>query len=213
MQNDPAQEWQRLTRLYGEMSDEELQNLAASFTDLTEFAQPILREEMRKCGLGDPAAVTQSRRFAGSQSAPSDPEESPRNDDEEEVPRAYLCECEGADQINQLREALRRAGVDSWVDSLSAALGRVQESQTARIFVPGDQLAVAREVASRPMPQDIIEESKIKVEDFVPPICPKCGAEDPLLESVEPTNTWRCENCGAQWTDSAAFDPASRGGN
>ncbi|HEV2279052.1 MAG TPA: hypothetical protein VGS02_12795 [Acidobacteriaceae bacterium] len=213
MQNDPAQEWQRLTRLYGEMSDEELQNLAASFTDLTEFAQPILREEMRKRGLGDPAAVTQSRRFAGSQSAPSDPEESPRNDDEEEVPRAYLCECEGADQINQLREALRRAGVDSWVDSLSAALGRVQESQTARIFVPGDQLAVAREVASRPMPQDIIEESKIEVEDFVPPICPKCGAEDPLLESVEPTNTWRCENCGAQWTDSAAFDPASRGGN
>ena len=213
MQNDPAQEWQRLTRLYGEMSDEELQNLAASFTDLTEFAQPILREEMRKRGLGDPAAVTQSRRFAGSQSAPSDPEESPRNDDEEEVPRAYLCECEGADQINQLREALRRARVDSWVDSLSAALGRVQESQTARIFVPGDQLAVAREVASRPMPQDIIEESKIKVEDFVPPICPKCGAEDPLLESVEPTNTWRCENCGAQWTDSAAFDPASRGGN
>lgn len=213
MQNDPAQEWQRLTRLYGEMSDEELQNLAASFTDLTEFAQPILREEMRKRGLGDPAAVTQSRRFAGSQSAPSDPEESPRNDDEEEVPRAYLCECEGADQINQLREALRRAGVDSWVDSLSAALGRVQEFQTARIFVPGDQLAVAREVASRPMPQDIIEESKIEVEDFVPPICPKCGAEDPLLESVEPTNTWRCENCGAQWTDSAAFDPASRGGN
>jgi tRNA(Ile2) C34 agmatinyltransferase TiaS len=89
----------------------------------------------------------------------------------------------------------------------------VQEFQTCRIFVPGDQLALAREVASQPIPQDVIDQSKIKVEDFVPPTCPKCGAEDPLLESVEPMNAWRCENCGAQWSDSAAFDPTSRAGN
>lgn len=217
MQSDPAHEWQRLTRLYGEMSDEELENLAASFGDLTEFAQPILRDEMRKRGLGEPGAAEPTQfAFAGvgNRGTGSSVADSPqRFEQEEEVPRAYLCECEGADQLNQLREALRRAGVESFVESLNAALGRVQEFQTCRLFVRADQLAFARDVASRPIPQDIIDESRIKVEDFVPPTCPKCGAEDPLLESVEPTNTWRCENCGAQWSDSAEFGAGSPAGS
>jgi ribosomal protein L37AE/L43A len=43
----------------------------------------------------------------------------------------------------------------------------------------------------------------MEVPDFEPPVCPKCGAEDPLLESVDPLNTWLCEICGEQWTDPA----------
>ena len=33
---------------------------------------------------------------------------------------------------------------------------------------------------------------------------PECGAEDPVLESAEPTNAWLCEACGAQWSDPEA---------
>jgi hypothetical protein len=40
--------------------------------------------------------------------------------------------------------------------------------------------------------------------EFEPPRCPQCGAEDPVLEGVDPFNTWLCEACGKQWTESAA---------
>ena len=234
MQNDPAQEWQRLSRVYGEMSDEELENLAATFGDLTEFAQPILRDEMRKRGLGDAASPSRPTVKPLPEPAPlnfdseSSPilggglnsgaeeqnELEPEAESEEDAPHEYtwktlLCECDEREQVKQIFEVLRRGGIQAWSSGPSSYFG----SQTTKILVAADQLDEARQILARPIPQDVIDQSKIKVEDFVPPTCPKCGAEDPLLESVEPTNAWRCENCGAQWSDSAAFDPASRAGN
>ncbi|MGH9562768.1 MAG: hypothetical protein ACRD3S_15055, partial [Terracidiphilus sp.] len=50
----------------------------------------------------------------------------------------------------------------------------------------------------------IIDDLKVEVPEYEVPNCPKCGTEDPLLESVEPTNHWRCENCDAEWDDPAA---------
>lgn len=233
MQNDPAREWQRLTRLYGEMSDEELQNLAASFGDLTEFAQPILRDELRKRGLGDPAAAPgpTARPMPQPAASPSAPgvvfggwhssaaaqqdEFEPQvgsEDDEADTPHEYtwkalLCECDSGEQVLQVFESLQRAGIQAWKIGPSSYFG----SQTTRIRVAADQLDEAKQILLQPIPQDIIDQSRMKVEDFVPPACPKCGAEDPLLQSVEPTNTWTCETCGAQWSDSAAFDPSPSG--
>src|ERR1039457_7389600 len=60
MQGNPAEEWQRLTEHYREISDEELRELAADFVDLTQTAQEVLRNEMRNRGLGDPLAANQS---------------------------------------------------------------------------------------------------------------------------------------------------------
>jgi hypothetical protein len=60
MQSDSAAEWERLTRLYGEKSDEELLELAEDFGNLTETAQQVLRDEMKKRRLavaGTPLAV------------------------------------------------------------------------------------------------------------------------------------------------------------
>jgi transposase-like protein len=70
-----------------------------------------------------------------------------------------------------------------------------------RILVAADQLEQAREVAARPIPQSIVELSKMPPEEYEPPVCPKCGAEDPLLEGVDPVNSWLCESCDHQWTD------------
>ena len=238
MQNDPAQEWQRLTRLYGEMSDEELENLAASFSDLTEFAQPILREEMRKRGLADAIASSASKATTASGAPPAtgfdermpmfggwtrglgepssesveDSSDQPAGEEPHEYTwKTLLCECGEQERAWQISEMLRRAGIESWTDAPrgSASL----DMRSVQVFVAADQLDEAKQILLQPIPQEIIDQSKIKVEDFVPPTCPKCGAEDPLLESVEPTNAWRCENCGAQWSDSAAFDPASRAAN
>ena len=51
MQNDPLVEWQKLTETYSKMYDDELLDLAADSDDLTELAQQVLRDEMRKRGL------------------------------------------------------------------------------------------------------------------------------------------------------------------
>jgi hypothetical protein len=122
--------------------------------------------------------------------------------------QAYLCECEDGEQVNQLGEALRREGIESLVESPHAAVRGVNEFNISRIFVRGDRLAKAREIASRPIPQDIIDQSKVKVEDFVSPTCPKCGAPDPLLDSVDPMNSWSCAVCGATWSDPVTADSA-----
>ena len=231
MPPDPTREWQRLTRLYNEMSDEELLDLAAGFSDLTELAQPILRDEMKRRGLGDPQQLTapssrqkepprgaigfESRRgaiFGGWSNTLTeeggDPSSEESAEDEENAPHEYtwktlLRECDTREEALQISEVLRRAGIEAWSSGPSSSFG----SQTTRILVAADQLDEANQILSQPIPQDVIDQSKVKVEDFVPPTCPKCGAEDPLLESVEPANSWLCENCGAQWTDSSAFDP------
>lgn len=216
MQTDPAHEWQRLTRLYGEMSDEQLENLGATFGDLTEFAQPILRDEMRKRGLGDPTTNSvQQTEKPGWWSADS---ESADDEDSENGPTEYtwktdLCARDTWEEAWQIAEMLRRAGIQSWPDKRGTSFGtRSNTSQPVRVLVAADQLDEARQILLQPIPQDIIDQSKVKVEDFVPPTCPKCGAEDPLLESVEPTNRWRCENCGARWSDAMAVDPATSAG-
>jgi hypothetical protein len=51
MQSDAGAEWERLTRIYAEKSDEELRELAEDFGNLTDVAQQVLRDEMKKRGL------------------------------------------------------------------------------------------------------------------------------------------------------------------
>jgi ribosomal protein L37AE/L43A len=217
MHPNPAEEWQRLTKLYGEMSDGQLLELAESYSDLTEIAQPILRDEMKKRGLGEPQASETESPISppvfGRWSAPDGGITTPGAPDDvnggstdfyQDAKMLPLCECEDSDQVEQLGEALRRQGIESWSQNIPHSMNL----QAARIFVAADQLEEAREIASRPIPQDIIDQSKVKVEDFVTPACPRCGASDPLLESVDPVNTWSCDVCGATWADPAAADSA-----
>jgi ribosomal protein L37AE/L43A len=70
-------------------------------------------------------------------------------------------------------------------------------------MVAADQLDTARAIAAGPVPPDIVAASTAPIEEFELPRCPACGAEDPVLESAEPVNTWRCEACDAEWTDPA----------
>src|SRR5580693_8203518 len=70
MQSNPAEDWQRLTEHYREISDEELRELAADFADLTEAAQQVLRNEMRNRGLGDPGSANEAPRSADRPAAP-----------------------------------------------------------------------------------------------------------------------------------------------
>jgi hypothetical protein len=223
MQANPFEEWQRLSELYREKSEEDLRELAGDFVDLTETAQQVLRDEMRKRGMGDPGARAGAQKNAdrpGNESGPAatmhwEPQNSSyaSEADQENVdqPHEYtwktpLCECEDGQHAWQLTEVLRRAGIESWIERPGAhhtvawdeaMVGNLQ------ILVAADQLDQARSIAAQPIPQEIVELSKIDPPEFEPPACPQCGAKDPVIEAVDPTNSWRCEACGKQWTDSA----------
>jgi hypothetical protein len=211
MQRDIIAEWQSLTQLYREMSDQELFELDAGIGDLTEVAQQVLRDEMRNRGLKRPSVAAKPVFIAPSANDlwEQDGNGSASGEDESEndgQPREYtwktlLCECNDKDEVWQLREALRQAGIESWVDA--AGYRVAADFGNPRVLVAADQLEEAREVASRPIPQAIVEQSRMQIPEFELPRCPGCGAEDPLLESADPVNAWLCESCGRQWTDPA----------
>jgi ribosomal protein L37AE/L43A len=229
MQTDPTEEWRRLAEQYREMGDEELLNLAGNFTDLIEPAQQALRQEMRSRGLGDPETASAASNNANwtpqathapvmkddpSAERPAVvlgrapalvPDESESNQDDS-VPHEYtwkteLCDCETTAEAQGLSRALRQAGVDSWIQG-SHEFGR----RYARVLVAADQLDRAREIAARPVPKEVIDESKDEIPEFVEPQCPKCGSDDVVLEGVDTQNHWRCDACDAEWSDDAEVE-------
>jgi hypothetical protein len=224
MQIDPMAEWQRITGVYREMYDDELVNLVADEKDLTEIARQALDSELKRRGLGSlsnagPAQKIPEPRperraaLLGNQGGAPQLVIDSRGVQDRELPLEYtwkvlLCECDSMDRANLVCETLRRAGVDSWIDSQQAGFRhKGMEFPNPRVMVAADQLDQARAIMENPIPQEVIDESKQSVPEFEMPQCPKCGAKDPALEGVDPFNSWRCENCGCQWTESGAVDP------
>ena len=203
------------------MGDEELRELADQFGDLTEMAQQVLRDEMRKRRLGDPGESeaprtethrTSERRHSGSQAlipppwdtalVPAEEDDDAEREDQshEYTWKTLLCECETKEQAWQIYEMLRRAGIESWIE---APRSYALELASPRVVVAADQVEEARLIAAQPIPQEIAEQSKFafNVPEFKSPHCPRCQAGDPVLESVDPCNAWSCEICGHEWTE------------
>ena len=206
MQDDPQRYWRDLTENYRQMSDGELLQLGESRGDLTEVAQQVLRDEMRKRGLdeskpadapkltGHPAVVHwESPRYRDRSHEASDGSDIPG----EFTWKTLLCECDTSQEAWQVGETLRRAGIESWVTGSRSAW----DVSGPRVQVAADQLEQAQAVMASPISHEVIEESQVKLPEFELPGCPTCGASDPLLESVDPVNVWRCETCGAEWSD------------
>lgn len=242
MQIDPVAEWQRLTEFYRTKSDEALEELAEDFGNLTETAQEVLKTELRSRGLPvqgsnpkQPSYQAQAPRDARFASVVdpdvfrSSVEDGSEGDSggsdgnhEENAPHEYtwktpLCACDEQSEAWQIYEVLRRAGIESWIERKGARNVVVWDERMVgniRVLVAADQMAEAREIAARPIPREIIEESKdfdAPADEYVPPTCPKCHAEDPVLESADPSNNWLCEACGARWSDpmpDSGTDPA-----
>lgn len=207
---------------YGHMSDNELLELAMKPEDLTEVAREVLGEEMttrrlKRHSAEIPAAtITSISRknydllagpLADTYVVPSDAVGDASGlgggSPDEYTWKTRLCECTDVQQARQLAAALERAGIESWVEAMpSYAIG----VGSPHVLVPADKLEEAREIAARPIPQDIVDDSKIEDPEYVMPDCPKCGAHDPILESAEPVNTWLCESCNAEWTDTPPAD-------
>jgi rubredoxin len=210
MQQDPMEEWRRLTTLYGEMGDLEIRELVDQINDLTQIAQQILRDELKKRGILEANAIESSQPLSNpSASIQYEPQyyrsEFGDTGSEDSGPHEFtwktpLCEFDTDVEARQLAEALMRNGIDSWIRRPSS---RYLDLAGYQVSVAADQLEQARAVASQPIPQDIVAElDEIKsTPPYEIPVCPKCKAEDPTLESVEPSNNWLCESCGYTWSD------------
>ena len=215
MYGTPSDDWLALTQNYRSMSDDKLRELADAFTDLTPTAQQVLRDEMKLRKLGDP--LTPGWWRAGAEYAPE-----PDNLDAlagadsaaavEYTWKTPLCPCESREQAWQISEVLKRAGIESWIDkpSLYDPHASVDDPVGPRVLVAADQLDEARASIAQPIPAEIVELSMLEVPEYELPVCPRCGAAEPILESVEPVNTWKCEVCGAEWADEQP-EPDSEG--
>ncbi|HEV2215502.1 MAG TPA: hypothetical protein VGR64_09445 [Terracidiphilus sp.] len=196
---DPSRDWQALGALYRAKSDEELNELAEDYGDLTEVAQEVLRAELKARGLEDPAAPRKPEKLPlKSSAAPDGGDAKVGDEDEREITwKTPLCTCATNERANQIAEMLRRAEIESWIEGGS----NPWDAGNIRVVVAADELDAAREVLEKPIPQDVVDETTMKVPEYVAPACPACGAEDPVLEAVEPANQWLCEVCGRQWSE------------
>lgn len=212
MQDDPARYWQDLTENYRQMSDGELLELAAKPEELTDIAQQVLRDEMKVRALAPAAQKSQGAmpmrldRPAALHWEPTRFRNAPPDEkNESEQPHEYtwktmLCECDTREEALDVAMALKEAGIESWISTpnLSWGLGG------PRLQVAADQLEQAQAFLSSYVPR---QQQPEEVPDFELPRCPKCGGtEDVVLESAEPTNSWLCEACGAEWVDT---DPSA----
>ena len=216
MQTDPVEEWRRLTALYSEMSDLEIRELADQISDLTETAQQVLRDEMKKRGMTDEQPTRSDSISEGNKGFVHwSHEEDTAGDPDLNIPdgesfdytwKKALWRCDSMDEAAARCEMLRRAGIDSWIQRpgskyvvpwLEYGVGDIQ------INVGADQLGQAQAIVGQPIPQDILDEFKEinAAPDYEIPTCPRCRAADPTLESVEPSNNWLCESCGYTWSD------------
>lgn len=217
MQTDRMEEWRRLTALYSEMGDLEIRELAGQINDLTETAQQILRDEMKKRGIGTESpfrgapALRNDNASAGWEQKQDSNKESENHESQDESGdytwKVALYRCDSLNEAAARSEMLRRAGLDSWIQrpdsrypipwSDELGTGEIQ------INVAADQLDAAREIISQAIPLDVLDQVKQQVAapEYEAPACPRCGTTDPILESVEPSNNWLCESCGFEWSD------------
>jgi hypothetical protein len=210
MHDNPAADWQALTENYRRMFDEELLRLGDDIGDLTPVAQEALRAELKNHGLGEPGAERpepqQTKRHASTidSDAGADRADEFDGSEEDEPSHAFtwktpLCDCESEEQALGICEMLRRAKIESWYE----APGQGWSIGGPRVVVAADRLDEARQVIAKPVPQDILDDLRAEAPEYEAPRCPACHAEDPVLESAEPSNSWLCEVCGKQWSDPA----------
>jgi hypothetical protein len=191
MSGDAAQ-YQELLLLYGGYGDDELVELGRDITDLTEMAQEALKGELTRRGLKiSPQAKREARVLteedlqdmrAYAEVAP--PECIFDFEDERSAAAAYY--------------ALAAQRIDAIVVSPG---GTKADYHGPRVVVTPKDLERATAILSEPSTDKLTAEKEELPEEFALPHCPSCGGVETLLESVDPVNQWRCDDCGHTWLE------------
>jgi hypothetical protein len=187
-----SEQYSELTRLYAEYGDDELIALGRQVGDLTETAQEALKGELAR------------RRLVVSPKV-KEPVVDEVEEEESDVSLFEFAELAPDDCVWEFAET-DDAEAASAVLSSARIRNQVLSQATRKFDMRGPRVVVAPDDAERaatvlaqPIPEEFRKSEKVG--DFEIPTCPGCGAADPLLEEIEPTNKWRCEVCDRVWVD------------
>jgi rubrerythrin len=184
-----AAQYQELVTLYASYGNKELLELGRGMGDLTEMAQEALKSEIARRGLkislaGQPAEaqvltdedLKDTRAYAAS------------------APGECIFDFEDERAVQAAYYSLRRARIEAIVVSGDAYHG-------PRVVVTPKDAERAAEILSQPSTDELKAEAEEVTTEFNLPRCPACGGEETLLESVDPVNEWRCDDCGHTWLE------------
>jgi hypothetical protein len=187
-----AAQYQELVTLYGSYGDGELIALGRGMADLTEMAQEALKGELTRRGL---------------KIAPEKPVETRVLTEEdladmrtyaESAPDECIFDFPTEEAAAAAYYALTREGIEAIVVSPSSAKF---DNRGPRVVVTPKDADRATAVLSEPSTDQLKAETEETPEEFALPLCPACGGEETLLESVDPVNQWRCDGCGHTWLE------------
>jgi hypothetical protein len=190
-----AEQYQELTALYGSYGDSELVELGRGMADLTETAQEVLKGELKRRGLTIAAAAppVEARVF-------TDEEMSDMRSYAALAPAECTFEFEDDRGASAAYYALTVADIRAIVLSAQSTRGEVRGP---RVVVTPKDAERAAVILSRPLEGELRPVAD-EPEEFAVPRCPACGGEETLLESADPVNQWRCDDCGEVWLEEAA---------
>jgi hypothetical protein len=187
-----AAEYQELVTLYGSYGDEELVGLGRGMADLTEMAQEALKGELARRGLKiAPARLPAKDRVL------SEDELADMRVYAESAPAECIFDFEDERAVTAAYYALEGDGIEAIVVSGGAR----PDQRGPRVVVTPKDAERAAAILSRPSAEGLKAETEEAFAGFDLPKCPSCGGVETLLESVDPVNQWRCDQCGHAWLE------------
>jgi hypothetical protein len=188
-----AAQYQELLALYSSYSDDELIGLGRGMADLTEMAQDVLRDELKRRGL-----EIKSAREAPEKRVLTDDDLQDMRTYAESAPAECIFDFEDERAASAAYYALTGEGIEAIVVSPG---GAKFDSRGPRVVVTPKDAERAATILSQPSADELKAETEEAPEEFALPRCPGCGGEETLLESVDPVNQWRCDDCGHTWLE------------
>jgi hypothetical protein len=188
-----AAQYQELMTLYGSYGDDELIRLGRGIGDLTEMAQEALKGELTRRGLKIASAAQQAEARVL-----TDEDLQDMRAYAESAPAECIFDFEDERTASAAYYALTAEGIDAIVVSPS---GAKSDDRGPRVVVTPKDAERAAAILSQPSTDELKAETEETPEEFALPRCPACGGEETLLESVDPVNQWRCDDCGHTWLE------------
>ena len=206
---DPAGEWLRISEHYRHLSDSELLVLARQRSELTDFAQQSLAQELNQRRLKVEAEVPNEE----SPPVPPIPETPSDSSYDEDRRLVRLCTVWSLPDALQVQTLLDRAGIPFFmgpekatgVDAVTSNFVNGVDVQIMNIGLPWARQAMQNYVPANEPPEKPEEGAS-----ETPVRCPKChSAEvvferlvtDPATVAIAPIYNWTCDSCGHRWED------------
>ena len=125
-----------------------------------------------------------------------------------------LCECDTLQEANELSLALKQAGIDNWIeDRETERLLCLREPRFDESARPRRRRSARAGARHRRLSHSVRHRRGVSVENsrLHAAFMPQMRAPDPVLEGVDPANSWKCDQCGQNWSDPVPGEPTEAG--